>query len=199
MHVYLASRPRAPWGDYGKILIHGMSRHLPRVAGAIQLERTAPFIPPITFPGLADVVVTDAFRKKLEASGLTGCSFAPVRKRRIVALAWEHWDRSAKKPRVFPASGEPEDYLLAGAHDRRASAALGDLWEMIVGPIGTAQAERPRRPGERWKVTAQLPPDPPDLLHAVGFRLLLVSARAKTWLEQSAPGCVDFDRVKVEK
>ena len=61
---YFAPRAaRAPWGDYGLILIHGMSCHLPRENGLIQLERTGPFIPPMTIPGTGDVVLTQAFAR----------------------------------------------------------------------------------------------------------------------------------------
>ena len=94
MNVYTLTRPAAPWGDYGSVLIYGMSMHLPRVAGLIQLERTGPFVPPITQPGL-EIVVTDAFKARLEASGLTGFGFQPVLKRDIVQLEWERWDREA--------------------------------------------------------------------------------------------------------
>jgi hypothetical protein len=31
---------RVPWGDYGRILVHGMSKHRGRKEGQIQLERT---------------------------------------------------------------------------------------------------------------------------------------------------------------
>src|SRR5262249_4504338 len=59
--AYLMSPPESPWGDYCEILVQGMSTHLPRKNGLIQLERTGPFVPPISFPGIADVVVTDSF------------------------------------------------------------------------------------------------------------------------------------------
>ena len=71
-----------PWGDYGNILLTGMTSHLDREDGRLQLERTGPFVPPIALSGIADIVVTDAFRSALEASGLTGLRFQPVIKRR---------------------------------------------------------------------------------------------------------------------
>ena len=98
MNFYRLGRASMPWGDYGSILASGMSTHLPRKDGLIQLERTAPFVPPISFPGIGDIVVTNAFRAELEASGLTGFTFAPIVKARIVESNWETWDRDASKP-----------------------------------------------------------------------------------------------------
>ena len=58
MRFYRMSGRRL-WGDYGSMLIGGMSGHLPRRDGLIQLERTGPFVPPMTFPGIGVVVVND--------------------------------------------------------------------------------------------------------------------------------------------
>jgi hypothetical protein len=54
----IEGHPLTPWGDYGNILQHGMTAHLGRVGGLLSLERTGPYMPPITFPGAGDVVLT---------------------------------------------------------------------------------------------------------------------------------------------
>src|SRR5258708_4824998 len=95
------------WGDYGHILQHGMAGHRPRGDGRLALERTGPYIPPITLPGIGEVVVTSAARQLLESSELTGFSFQPVDKVLTVELHWEDWDLSADEPPHFPDSGEP--------------------------------------------------------------------------------------------
>lgn len=69
------------WGDYGDILQHGMTAHSRRVDGKLALERTGPYIPPITLPGIGDIVLTSEARQLLEASDLSGFSFAPVEKK----------------------------------------------------------------------------------------------------------------------
>ena len=117
----------------------GMSSRLPRKDGLIQLERTGPFVPPMTFPGIGDIVVTDAFRAELEASDLTGFTFAPTIKTRIVELEWQTWDRTAPKPRLLPPGGEPESYLLANPHSRETSGRIGPLWEFVPASSGTAE------------------------------------------------------------
>jgi hypothetical protein len=51
------------WGDYGHILQHGMASHSPRIGGRLALERTGPFIPPVTLPGIGDVVLDSHARQ----------------------------------------------------------------------------------------------------------------------------------------
>ena len=120
------------WGDYGHILQHGMTSHLRRVGGLLALERTGPFIPPITLPGIGDVVLTSAARQLLESSGLNGFDFRRVEKVLTVELHWENWDLTADEPPRYPDSGEPEDYVLGQPNSEAASAALGELWEVVV-------------------------------------------------------------------
>src|SRR5262245_31791236 len=108
MRFYLVRGIR-PWGDYGDILVHGMTGHLSRKEGPLRLEWTGPFIPPITLPGIGDVVVTDEFRAELERSGLGRFGFHPVIKARIVELHWEQWDRTSERPAERPEGGEPEN------------------------------------------------------------------------------------------
>jgi len=135
--VYRLEGAEGPWGDYGRILIHGMSIHLPREDGLIQLERTGPFIPPITFPGAGDVVVTRELRVALEGSGLTGLGFGALIKQHIVRLEWESWDGDADEPAEYPEGGEPEDYILGRPHSASAANAMGIL-------AGIAVADRAR-------------------------------------------------------
>lgn len=120
------------WGDYGHILQHGMTSHLRRIGGLLALERTGPYIPPITLPGIGDVVLTSAARQLLASSGLTGFDFRPVEKILTVELHWENWDLTTDDPPRYPDSGEPEDYVLGQPNSDAASAALGELWEVVV-------------------------------------------------------------------
>ena len=133
-HIYVLTAPAhrwSHWGDYGDILVHGMTNHLPRQAGELQLERVAPYIPPISFPGVSDVVLTDTTKTKLAAL-LPELTFKPVRKTRIVRLYWTEWDATANDPSVYPESGEPEDYILAQPHDEVLARELGLLWELTA-------------------------------------------------------------------
>jgi hypothetical protein len=167
------------WGDYGEILQHGISTHLPRRDGKVSLERTGPFIPPITLPFA--IVVTAEARTLLESSGLSGFSFLPVEKARVVELHWERWDLEAQEPAEYPESGEPEDYILARPHSKAAATALGDLWEILVPP--TVTILRPnsivrsykdlRLDTNTWKGE--------DLIRGDGYGSVLLSQRAMEW------------------
>jgi hypothetical protein len=131
------------WGDYGDILEHGMGGHLPELDGRMQLERTGPYVAPITFPGLRGFVLTSEARSLVDSSGLTGYTLRPVDKKLIVDLRWEEWDLSAPEPASFPETGEPEDYVLGQPHSPEAAERLGDLWEVVVPPTVRVIRSRP--------------------------------------------------------
>jgi hypothetical protein len=165
---YRLDRVPPPWGDYGDILLSGMTAHRPRTLdGLLQLERTGPFVPSITLAGLGDLLITDAFRTRLENSPLTGLGFRPVEKTRIVRLEWEHWDQADDDPGEYPDGGEPEDYILGRPHDPELAAQIGPLWEVVLPGIGE-------------KAEADLMWDQPATRH------IYASQRAKNWLEQHA-------------
>jgi len=125
----LRLRPRRmPWGDYGNILWNGMGRHLPRIRGHMQLERTGPFMPPISEPG--GFVVSAEGRRLWESVNLRGVDFRNVRKARIVRLDWHDWDLDAPEPREYPREGEPEGYILNRRHSWSVSRQLGPAWEI---------------------------------------------------------------------
>jgi hypothetical protein len=156
---YLRLKPiEAPWGDYGHILYHGMSMHQSRFEGNIRLERTGPEIFPITFP--IDVVVTDDCRRALLASGLTGTTFRPVIKHRIVDLDWPTWDTTEDEPPELPSSGEPEGYILDRPHSPDLALAMPELWELIAGQKSS------------------------DIYYVPATRIVAVSNKAKTWFER---------------
>lgn len=124
-------RGAAPWGDYGRILVHGMTTHLaPTADGRLRLERCAPFLPAATFPGFS-LLVTPAIRERIESGKLLGVAFREVEKARIVALSWERWDRIAAAPEEYPETGEPEDYVLGRQHDDVLAAGLGAIFQVL--------------------------------------------------------------------
>ena len=160
MPSFLLNSIEAPWGDYGRILYHGMSMHAPRSEGRIRLERTGPDIFPITFP--IDVVVTDEFRRAFEKSGLRGVQFRPIIKHRIVELDWISWDTTEDEPPELPESGEPEAYILGRPHSPKAAAAMPELWELSTG----------EDPGA-------------DVRYLPSTHIIALSTKAKDWFERN--------------
>ena len=175
--LFELERPEAPWADYGDILFQGMTDHLPRRGGLLQLERTGPFMPPITFPGRGSIVVTDAAKRQLMSSGLIGFAFQPVLKARIVAYDdWRGWDRTRDEPNEYPASGEPENYILLRPHDETVATAVGDVWEIVVRQTACII---------RGSTSVRLVVDSwngDDLFGADGVLTTYASRRARDWL-----------------
>jgi hypothetical protein len=182
------------WGDYGDILQHGMSMHLSRKDGKISLERTGPYIPPITFP--MEIVLTSEARRLLESSGLSGFSFQPVEKAHIVELRWETWDLNLDDPPVFPESGEPEDYILAEPHSERASEALGELWELVASTNGKIANTRSLSGRSRMRPYTTFDSsewDGADLFNREGTLSILCSERARDWISEHWGAFAQFD------
>ncbi len=203
MNIYiLRGAERPPWGDYADILLSGLTSQ-PRKDGRIQLERTGPFVPPISMPTGA-IVVTDEFRGLLESSGLTGFAFQPVIKSRIVHLEWQNWDRTAEEPEEYPATGEPEDYVLGRPHSPDIAEKIGKLWELCLEDHAEA-ALVPRDPS-KWGLVEWAPFDAThdifvmlsswdgaDWFRTKAVGCTYVSEKAKTWLEQRVSEWVSFE------
>lgn len=196
MDAFVLKAPPTPWGDYGNVLMHGMSAHLPRSDGHIQLERPGPFVPPVTFPAW-DVVVPDVTRQAMVEAGLIGVTFRSVIKARVVALAWEAWDRSNPVPPYVPPSAAPEDYVLGAPHDPVTALALGPLWEVAGPTVGTGTRERLSKHPRRYRTTITIPDTvEADFFRVNGLRQLLVSRAARSWLEGAVGEWVDFEDVE---
>jgi hypothetical protein len=181
------------WGDYGDILQHGMASHRPRVGGPLALERTGPYIPPITLPGIGHVVLNSHARELLESSGLSGFTFRPVEKVLTVELRWETWDLTADEPPYVPDSGEPEDYILGQPDSPAASAALGELCEVVV--PDTATILRPEGTVSSYKeLRLDLSTwNNADLFRGDGYRSILFTERARKWFLDNWGKFVEFN------
>jgi hypothetical protein len=187
-------KARGPWGDYGSILMHGMTAHLPRDSnGSLQLERTGPHIPPISFPFA--IIFTDAAMNKLEGSGLSGFSFKAVKLARIVRLDWHLWDINAKEPKHYPsADGEPEGYILDRKDSTELALKMGPLWELILQPGATEV--RIRNEMHSWKDDIFIESGSLkglDFFRADTTRYCYASERAKEWMEKQFGEYVSFE------
>jgi hypothetical protein len=122
----------APWGDYGYILRNGLlAPRREKVGPDVELERTGPFIPPITFP-FAAIVVTEATRQQLETGCFKGLQFTRARYVKVVQLDWQEWDMLALEPQLYPASGEPENYIIKRKNCDRTAALMPAIWAFNV-------------------------------------------------------------------
>src|SRR2546422_903508 len=128
---YRLRRTDPPWGDYGDMLIHGMASRSKN--GGLELERSGPFVPPISQPSCM-VVVTAGFLQELQASGLKGIELGHVKKKRVPQIDWRAWDPYGSEEMKYPAGNEPENYILRRKHSPAAAKALGELWELRFQP-----------------------------------------------------------------
>ena len=154
----------------------------------LALKRTGPYIPPITFPGLGDVVLTSDARKQLLASQLIGFSFVPVEKSHIVELHWEQWNFTAEEPDQYPDSGEPEDYILSQPHSDKTAAALGELWELVVPPTVEIVSNKELE-------IAQSTWGGDDLFRSNSYGSLLCTERARDWFSRQWGKYLEFVEV----
>jgi hypothetical protein len=136
--IFKLIKEQTLWGDYGDILVHGMTRHLERKNNQLQLERAAPFVPQVFLPGIHDLIVTESAKERLK--NIKGLAFRPVVKARIVRLDWHLWDMSRAELPSYPTSGEPEDYILEREHDAVLAEEIGDVWEVVPAVVPAIQS-----------------------------------------------------------
>jgi hypothetical protein len=131
-HFYQLRDSVAPWGDYGHILRNGLlAPRRVKSSAVVKVERTGPFIPPITFPFDA-IVVTEQTKEQMEAGRFTGLQFTRARYVKVVRLDWHKWDALAPEPQHYPASGEPEDYIIEGENCDRTAVLMPAIWAFDV-------------------------------------------------------------------
>ena len=182
-------RPDLPWGDYGDILAHGMADY--RGDKQWALDRTGPYVPPISQPS-NKVVVNAEFRQLLEKSGLTGLDFAPVILGRVPEIDWLSWEPYGPKSMKYPAGNEPENYILRRKHSAKAAAAIGTLWELQLSEGITAhRLDRYRLDPASWTGA--------DFFLVRGERASgnYVSKKARDWLTGMAGEWVAFGPVHI--
>lgn len=187
---YVIEGGEVPWGDYGNILTHGMSE---RRGSQLELERTGPFVPPITFPGIGDIVVTTEMRDAMFNAGFRGIEFRPVIKARIVEVNWHTWNPKAKEPAYYPEDSEPEGYILDKKHSERMSRRIGDLWDVVVSPgVTMERIDKSEKTGNiefRYKSGSR---NDADLFSCPQNRRKYCSLRAKLWFEKRFPQWTSF-------
>jgi hypothetical protein len=185
--LYLIGDRLPPWGDYGGILRDGLARPAYENGElvSVALERTGPFVPPISFP-LGAIIVTDDLRAELLDSGFSGLTCIPASLTKVVRLDWSDWDRDGDPP-IYPAGGEPENYILRRKHDAALAAEMPPLWAWKVKQtpglqvLGGFNIRRHLHPGT-------------DV--AASGACVWVSDRVKAWLEHRVGDWLGFRPVQ---
>lgn len=192
MHVLSAGSTRWDhWGDFAEILVHGMSAHLTRREGLLQLERVGPYVPAITLPGVSDIVLTDDV-KRFVASKLSGVAFRPVILAKCVRIDWTEWDATRDEPAVYPDGGGPEDYILSRPHDAGLASELGTLWELVPDVVEAIQ-------GPRGVLREEACHGQHLVRAALSGGYNFVSTQLRDVLLAAAPDCLSFSEPDVER
>jgi hypothetical protein len=186
MKLYQLKNKKAPWGDYGELLLAGMTMHKERKNGLLQVERTGPYVPPMIVSGLWDIIVTDKIKAELDLAGLQGIKFAPTLKTRIVLIDWTTWNFENDEPLFYPDSGEPEDYILGKPHSAELSGQIGLLWELVIHKSGHYSDNGDFTPG----------PLSFDIFMPENRGYIFATEKAKQWIEQYAGDWVTLDPLK---
>ncbi len=184
------------WGDYGDVLVAGMAHRA--ADGILQLRRTGPFIPPISFPD--EVIVRDDFRALLESSNLAPLEFRPVQKKKIVDFNWTKWkwDEALRDDR-YPPESEPSEYIDSRKHSPTASDRMSKVWELSL----TSESVPFQYQNEFYTWVGHYIIDPAswngDPLfygrHAGGRNALCCTDAGKKWLKAHAKKWVAFERI----
>ena len=132
MNFYLIRNEKAPWGDYGNVLLYGF---ISKESDKIILERVGPFIPDL-YSYNKYIAFVDSLKPTIDNGNLKGIDIVETIKTKIVELNWQDWDRNEKIPQK-PKSGEPEDFILKGKHNQELADKINKIW--VIVPKDTAK------------------------------------------------------------
>jgi hypothetical protein len=191
-------RIRGPncWGDFGDILIGGTGQREQGKEGRFLLERTGPFMPPISFTVQGCVIVTTNFRNKL-SERFEELIYRPVTKKKVVEIHWEEWGRHWP-PQEWPPGQYVSDYIHKGKHSPRAAKALGKLWEIVLPFDVKGAAHDLGQPGH-YRYTVDLTTWNGERffrLHPFDSQIVVTDEVAR-WLRGQVPEWVSFKQIAV--
>lgn len=188
MKYYRLRNKEINWGDYGDILLSGMTAHLERDGNLLQLERTGPFQPAIILSGYEDLLVTDTLKNKIESDQVSRLDFLPVVRKHIVFLDWTNWDLKADEPKFYPENGDPENYILGMPHSPEVASSMEKVWEVVVPHNGKFTDSLSFIPGEKNI----------ELMKAENSGWFIATEKMKNWLETNNSEWLNFEEVNVE-
>jgi hypothetical protein len=159
----------------------------------LQLRRTGPLVPDVTFPSIGNVVVRDWLRADLLGSGLSGATFSPAPVVCAVPFNWQAWGTGTATQPADPPEGDWANLLLRGNHDRALAARMEPLWWLRPKSWGQSLSRPENGRYSRHRVALLCGEgEAPDFFHARGTKYMFVSERTKAWLSEVTPDSVEF-------
>lgn len=182
MKFYRLKNKEMPWGDYGDILLTGMTTRLKRYEEQLQYDRTGPFQPDIVISGIDDLLVVDSVKRKIELSELKGFQFKPAIKRHISYIDWNTWDLLKNAPEFYPNDFKPENYIIDFPHSQATADKMEAVWEVIVEDNGSFIDSRTYKHGNKDI----------DIMKTDNSGWIIVTEKAKTWIEANCDNWTEF-------
>ncbi|UIR56393.1 hypothetical protein LZQ00_00890 [Sphingobacterium sp. SRCM116780] len=192
MNFYIFRNKKMPWGDYGNTLLVGYAFPDENDETKILIERTGPFVPPVYY--WSDyLLISNIMKQKLEQSDLKGFDYQKTFFHKVVDIDWTNWDLEADKPKLYPAGGEPENYIFTRKHNPDIANKMKPIWvlnlceEVLIGKKDKDAIGRQNLflIENSWKET--------DIFLAVNTGFVFLSEKAKIWFENNSDGFADFE------
>ena len=187
---------RAPiaWGCAD--VVHGITTHLSRVSGRLQLERAGPAIPEFSCPVRSSLLVTAEGRAAMQAGPFKDILFRKVDYANVVDIDWDTWETGEDIPDEFMNIYLPEFIMNGGNHCPELAEIMPKVWEVYTEK--TLSVFFPPTP-VKGKFLGYSPTsyEGDSLVQAVlgkslSFRRTIVTEAVKSWFEANSDGWLDF-------
>ncbi len=195
MKYFTLQKPNI-WGDYGDVLVAGY--YCRDGEGPMLLHRTGPFVPPISFPwdsvNGSQIVVTSTFLSMIKRQSFVAVQSQPAIKERIIRSKWHTWDRASDSPKIYPRSGEPEDYILNMKHEPAVAKEMEELFELVL-PVIESKYEKtdPRNADSPLRAVVPNVSIPQWFRTRANWGDFVVSDSVRDWLESHVGEWVTFE------
>ena len=162
-----------------------------------ELERTGPYIPSLYIVNSRDVLLVEPTKNFIQNSDIRGIKrYVKTLKKHIVEIEWKDWSFDTE-PRFYPESGEPEDYILEGKHDKQLAKRMPEVFLLDVEEKCNLKKTNNRNIiGDYCDIVIEGEPNL-DIFTPTNMLYVVVSDRFKNTIEQTNVNSVVFFEIKI--
>ncbi len=191
MNFYTFENKKMPWGDYGNTLFTGFAYPDENNDEIICIERAGPFVPAI-YKKWDMILVSESTRQKLEKSDLKGIQFINTTFKKIVDIDWQNWDLEADKPKIYPAGGEPENYISTRKHNAEIAEKMEAIWCLKLDKETLIGRKQKNVSGRDELFIIENSWTGNDIFISKSAGHIYLTEKAKKWFEENLPEFVNF-------
>lgn len=180
-----------PWGDYGNTLLVGYVYPDDNDENIIYIERTGPFVPPV-YEWARILLVSDSTKQKIEKSNLKGVEFSKTVFKKIVNIDWTKWDLNDDEPKLYPAGGEPENYIFKRKHSPELASKMEEIWALKLNEETLIGRKRRNVSDNDELFIMENSWTGNDIFCGKGAGHIYFSKNAKTWFEENLQEYANF-------